>query len=70
MNLSLTSQTCRPARRPSLRALLLKGLELRRQRLQLAELDDRALRDIGISREDALREAARSPWDAPAFWIR
>ena len=39
-----------------------------RQRRRLAELDDAALRDIGISRADALREAARKPWDAPSHW--
>lgn len=32
-------------------------------RRQLAELDDRALKDIGISRADALAEAGRAPWD-------
>lgn len=32
-------------------------------RRQLAEMDDRMLRDIGISRADALREAERRPWD-------
>ncbi|MCO6419952.1 DUF1127 domain-containing protein [Siccirubricoccus sp. KC 17139] len=32
-------------------------------RRQLAEMDDRMLRDIGISRADALHEAERAPWD-------
>jgi uncharacterized protein YjiS (DUF1127 family) len=32
-------------------------------RRQLAEMDDRMLRDIGISRVDALQEADRLPWD-------
>jgi len=32
-------------------------------RRQLAEMDDRMLRDIGISRVDALHEAERAPWD-------
>lgn len=32
-------------------------------RRQLAHMDDRMLRDIGISRVDALREADRLPWD-------
>ena len=32
-------------------------------RRQLAEMDDRMLRDIGISRVDALAEAERAPWD-------
>lgn len=32
-------------------------------RRMLAAMDDRALRDIGISRSEALREAERWPWD-------
>ena len=36
--------------------------ERRRQRLALAELDDRLLADIGVSREQARREADRPFW--------
>ena len=32
-------------------------------RRHLARLDDRGLADIGLSRADALAEAARLPWD-------
>lgn len=32
-------------------------------RRQLAEMDDRMLSDLGISRSDALAEADRLPWD-------
>lgn len=32
-------------------------------RRQLADMDDRMLKDIGISRVDALQEADRLPWD-------
>ncbi len=32
-------------------------------RRQLARMDDRMLRDIGISRAEALHEAERTPWD-------
>lgn len=32
-------------------------------RLQLQELDERMLRDIGMTRHEALLEAARAPWD-------
>ncbi|HEY4253287.1 MAG TPA: DUF1127 domain-containing protein [Roseomonas sp.] len=32
-------------------------------RRQLLEMDERMLKDIGISRTEALREAARVPWD-------
>lgn len=43
---------------------------VRRQRAKLARLDDWMLRDIGISRADATREATRPIWDAPAHWSR
>lgn len=33
-----------------------------RQRLDLAELDDRMLRDIGITRRMAERECRKPPW--------
>lgn len=46
-------------------AFFRKALVARRQRLQLLSLDDRMLADIGISRADAYREAARSPFDVP-----
>lgn len=42
-----------------------KAMAARRQRLQLLALDDRMLADIGISRADAYREAARSTFDVP-----
>ncbi|MFV0361427.1 DUF1127 domain-containing protein [Tropicimonas sp.] len=41
---------------------------LRRQRRNLAELDDRALRDIGVSRYEAEIESARPSWDVPQHW--
>ena len=34
-----------------------------RTRRQLARLDERALKDIGLSRAGALAEAERVPWD-------
>jgi uncharacterized protein YjiS (DUF1127 family) len=34
-----------------------------RTRRQLLELDDHLLRDLGLSRADVAREAARAPWD-------
>ena len=34
----------------------------RRQRLALAELDDRLLGDIGLTRGDIRREAGKYPW--------
>lgn len=44
------------------------ALTLHRQRQKLSKLDDAALRDIGVSREDARREAQRAIWDAPKGW--
>ncbi len=38
-------------------------LEIQRQRRELLRLDDRMLKDIGISRIDAEREAKRPFWD-------
>jgi len=43
---------------------------LRRTRRRLAELDDHLLRDIGVSRAEALTEANRKGWDAPDHWYR
>lgn len=37
-------------------------LERARQRRLLAELDDRRLRDLGLSRADVAREAAKPFW--------
>jgi len=39
--------------------------ELARQRTALRQLDERTLRDMGIDRHDALREARRPFWDDP-----
>ena len=51
------------------RAFDLGGLiALWRQRRALARLDDRALADIGVTRAEALAEAARPVWDVPATW--
>ena len=44
---------------PGFRAMLRAALTRR----QLAAMDDRMLKDIGISRADALLEADRLPWD-------
>jgi uncharacterized protein YjiS (DUF1127 family) len=38
---------------------LLRWQELARQRRALARLDDRMLKDLGLTRADALREAGR-----------
>ena len=58
------------ARRHGFWSRVAQALSLRRQRRSLARLDDHILRDIGIDRGTALREAARSNWDAPQHWLR
>lgn len=41
-----------------------------RQRQSLKSLDSAALRDIGVTREQAQAEADRPVWDAPSNWLR
>ena len=57
-------------RRTSLLTLIRKAIELKRQRRSLLRLSNRQLADIGISRDDAQREAARPIWDIPADWLK
>ncbi|MCV6586020.1 MAG: DUF1127 domain-containing protein [Marinibacterium sp.] len=49
-------------------ASLAELFALWRQRQHLRRLDDDALADIGLTRQDAEREAARPVWDAPERW--
>ncbi len=42
---------------------LRRVLHAAESRRELARMDPRMLSDIGISRAEALREAARAPWD-------
>ncbi|EEW26296.1 DUF1127 domain-containing protein [Rhodobacter ferrooxidans] len=49
---------------------LRQAAALRHQRHTLAELDDATLADIGLTRDQALAEAARPLWDVPATWRR
>jgi uncharacterized protein YjiS (DUF1127 family) len=51
---------------------MLRAMETRRY---LVEMDERMLKDIGITRSEALEEANRAPWDlapmtphAPWMW--
>jgi uncharacterized protein YjiS (DUF1127 family) len=41
-------------------AAMLRAIETRHR---LAEMDERMLHDIGITRGDAIEEATRAPWD-------
>ena len=45
-----------------------RSLETRAQRQALAALDPHLLADLGISRAQAVDEAARPLWDVPAGW--
>lgn len=51
-------------------AALSAALEAHRSRKALARLDPHLLRDIGLTREEALDEATRPIWDAPLHWRR
>lgn len=44
---------------------LARWIAVMRQRRALARLSDAQLNDLGLSREDAAREAARPFWDLP-----
>lgn len=44
-------------------AFLQRVMTVVETRLQLQELDERMLRDIGMTQHEARREAARAPWD-------
>lgn len=45
-------------------------LALSRSRQTLADLDSRALDDIGVTADQARREAIRPIWDVPANWLK
>ncbi|MEL6609480.1 MAG: DUF1127 domain-containing protein [Pseudomonadota bacterium] len=45
-------------------------MSLARSRRALAELDDAALRDVGLTLDEARTEAARPAWDVPSHWMR
>ena len=65
-----TAALRRLPRMPRLLQWLAQTLALRRQRAHLVVLDDRLLRDIGLTRDDARREASRPFWGAPTLWQR
>ncbi len=60
--------TSRAIARPARRFSLMTYIGLYRQRRALAALDENQLKDIGISAEEAHKEANRPIWDAPTHW--
>lgn len=60
--------TFRPSVLPRLFGRILAASDLARSRGSLSKLDDHLLRDIGLSREEALAEAGRPIWDPPRHW--
>lgn len=59
-----------PVQRLSLLTRVQNAMALRRQRRALAQLDARALADVGITQSDAKTEAQRPVWDVPGHWLR
>ena len=49
---------------------LLAWMSLYSERQALSRLDQHLLDDIGITREQARKEARRPVWDAPDQWLR
>ena len=47
---------------------LFRALRLHRSRRSLLALEPHLLRDIGLTPEQAAREALRPLWDAPDVW--
>lgn len=52
---------------PSLMSRIAAGFAVSHQRKQLKALDDAALADIGLSRQDVEQEVNRSFWDVPSL---
>ncbi len=66
--LDLSLPVSRP--RMSLFKFAQRAAALHRQRAALRRLDDSALKDIGLDRATAKREADRPFWDVPHTWTR
>lgn len=49
-------------------ALLHKWATVAHQRRGLRALDDHILKDIGVSRHEAIYEGRKSPWNVPNHW--
>ncbi len=51
-------------------AHIARGTAIRRSRRKLIELEDYLLDDVGITRQQARREAGRPLWDVESHWLR
>jgi len=51
--------------RPSLLRRVMLAFQVARERRALVEMDDRLLADIGVTPDQAGKEAGRLPWDLP-----
>ncbi len=56
--------------RPSFWQWLIAAFAARRQRARLSQLPPHLLKDIGLSQEEADREAKRGMWDVPEHWLQ
>jgi len=68
LSTSRTEPFCPAPARLSLARLLRRAVALRRSRQALADLSEEQLVDIGLSVDQARKEARRPVWDAPAHW--
>ncbi|MCW1917353.1 DUF1127 domain-containing protein [Rhodobacter sp. KR11] len=68
MELALRLRARRLATRRRFWHIIARALALHQSRKGLAALDAHMLRDIGLTAEEARREATRPLWDAPDHW--
>jgi len=70
----MNSTRCNAAQHPSARRrtplirLISLAFSARRSRRALGQLDESALRDIGMTKHEAETEASRPIWDVPRNW--
>jgi len=60
----------RPSEATKYLARLLRMAAVARGRRHLDRLPEHLLRDVGITPDEARREALRKAWDVPAHWRR
>ncbi|MFS4580312.1 DUF1127 domain-containing protein [Phaeobacter sp. C3_T13_0] len=69
MDDSFRSAACKtPAPRRSVLGAIVQRLAIWRERRMLGQLDQTALDDMGIRKDQAEAEARRPIWDAPSNW--